>query len=225
MVMIYSNLLYIDIEANGIRDNKVTEINTMSVVSRQEAMQKLATFKQLYNSRIGDVITNETSYFRFAPGVDTTIGSTGFEGCFGVVIASARGCVVAHLTPTENSVNNAKAKIENYYSSYPAILDHEKAYIYAQVSFPAQNQVMHPELYGQLFEHIKSLHSKGAAPTLVKYIDPQDVCSDSDGHPLPGFNVDKSESASLVIKCGTDQNTAPIVQFITSDMQYHAVCV
>ncbi|QKX54407.1 uncharacterized protein TRUGW13939_01493 [Talaromyces rugulosus] len=200
----------------------------MSAMSRQEAMQKLAAFKQLHSSKIDNVLTNRTLYFRFEPGVDTIIGSTGFEGCFGVVIVSARGCVVAHMTPTGNSVNNAKAKIESYYNSYPAILDDEKAYIYAQVNYfsgPNQGNVMYPELYGQLFAHLKSLHSDGAAPTLVKYVDPQDVCHDPKGNPLPGFNSDNAEYASLVVKSGADQNSAPIVQFITTDMQYHAVRV
>lgn len=218
-------LLHIDNEANAIRNTEVTEINTMSKINPQEAMQKWTGFKELYDSKTDNVNTNETKYFAFAPSYDKTIGSDGFDGCFGVVITSFRGCIVSHMTPTNNALADAELKINEHYNNYPGILANEQAYIYAQVNFQDQSQLKHPVLYERLSRFVQSVNSNDVAPILVKYLDPQDVCKDSDGLPLQGFDGNSSEYGRLVIKCGKDQSSLPTVRFITPEIQYHAARV
>lgn len=215
MATIFLQLSCIDIWANGIRDTKTTETSEMS------ARKDLEDFNDLFQSARDDVTQNDTLYFGFALSYSSVIKSDGFDGCFGIVITSNKGCIVAHPSQSQNRVNIAINDIKEYYEKHHKILSGAKVYIYAQVEFWSQDEIKQFSLYKDLEKSLKEI--TGVAPDLVKYIDPPEACRDKQNNAIPGRVSDKGVYGKLVIKCGKDESSEPTVSFITIPMQIYAL--
>lgn len=169
-------------------------------------MSPLSEFKELFNSARDTVLQNETKFYNFAlEGYKTIVKSDGFDGCFGIVVASTKACVIAHASQTETEVQSALKEISDHYMSTPGNLLNEKIYIYSQVNLTGSDFLLYNKIKTEL-EEMCSLEF----PTIeeVKY-------KASTGNPPFG---------ALVVKCNGKGNQ-PTVKFITSDMQWHSVLI
>ncbi|CRG91067.1 hypothetical protein PISL3812_08115 [Talaromyces islandicus] len=181
------------------------------------AEQALADFNDLFNSTTETVPQNKVEYFNFATS-EKQVRSSGFAGCFGVVVAGKQACIVAHMSQTRDAVTAAKDAIQGYFETFPGTLLPSKVYIYAQVELQTRTKAKYSELYNDLFASLEELTE--STPILVGYIDPIEACLNQNGTPIPGTSPEKCAFGKLVIKSDGDRVTEPTVQFITIDMQF-----
>ncbi|KAJ5153840.1 uncharacterized protein N7500_009279 [Penicillium coprophilum] len=127
---------------------------------------------------IATTVTQDEERF-LAFGADSVIlGSDGFTGCIGVVIASSQGAIIGHYTDTEQGMNRARQHLASLITENQQALVEAQAWIFAHVSLQDPDTFI-SEPNNQVLESIVQTNL-GITPGRIKYIDPMDIIDPED---------------------------------------------
>ncbi|KAF5624511.1 hypothetical protein F52700_9680 [Fusarium sp. NRRL 52700] len=176
---------------------------------------------EAYESKLDDskkagtyVNQDDTKFVDFTAAGNHVVGSSSFAGCFGVILATKQGAIVAHYNLDRNSLDTAKEKITNFYSEHNDKVGGAEAHLYSAVHYP-DGSLVEENLYNEYKKFLTGLIGK--EPEDHHYTEALETLSEED---LEAENWDENAvSGGFVVENsgGGDANTS--IFFITIERQ------
>ncbi|CAJ0542997.1 Ff.00g003580.m01.CDS01 [Fusarium sp. VM40] len=101
----------------------------------------------------------EAQFLDFTPEGNHLIGSQGFQGCFGIVIATKQGAIVGHYSQDPQDLAKAKTEIRDLYNKHNAQVGGAPSYLYSAVEYPS-GEVTQQDIYDQYVTFLNDLTGK-----------------------------------------------------------------
>ncbi|KAL4745161.1 hypothetical protein BDW72DRAFT_187083 [Aspergillus terricola var. indicus] len=148
-----------------------------------------------------------------------TLGSAGFTGCLGLVIASTKGAILGHYEANDDGLALANENIPGLIRDNKDALVGAQAWVYVHVRLRKPDQVVAEPYVKQLEELVTD--GLGIQAQRVKYIDPGDLLVDEDGELRDDID-DWSEDlmyGSILVKHPGGEGQNAVVRFVHLDWQ------
>ncbi|KAF5986644.1 hypothetical protein FCOIX_1458 [Fusarium coicis] len=116
---------------------------------------------KLDESKKADTYVNQddAKFVDFTAAGNHIVGSSSFAGCFGVILATKQGAIVAHYNLDKGSLETAKGKITNFYNKHNDKVGGAEAHLYSAVHYPDE-ELFEESLYNESKNFIKDLVGK-----------------------------------------------------------------
>ena len=163
------------------------------------------------------VLTDDQKYIDFTKEGGGTIGSSAFEGCNGLLIATERGALLGHYTQTTDGLNQANANFIPLYQTNKDDLADAAVYLY---SYTDINGVLkEPDNVNSMKKLLSDL--TGTEPQLVTYINPVDVFMDDEAALEAAIDAedDRFAPGAIAVTNAGGGNSETVVRWITTDLQ------
>ncbi|KAJ4258225.1 hypothetical protein NW762_008374 [Fusarium torreyae] len=129
---------------------------------------KIADYKKKFDAA-EHVPQNDQSFMDFTTDGNHLIGSDGFTGCVGIVLATRQGAIVGHYGQTEDNFNDAKVAIGDLYKEHNDKVGGAVPYIYVAIEYET-GQVKESNIVDMHKNFLKELTGKD--PVEQTYTEP-----------------------------------------------------
>lgn len=148
-------------------------------------------------------------------------GSHGFEGCTGVVIASAKGAILGHWTSTPNDLERATGELQKLWDDNKDALNGATAVVYAQVETHNNENYVEPDMVEKYTDLVKT--TTGLDPQMQSYVEPMETWVDEDGMPLDDIDYDNLEYGGYLVENEGGGSANTVLTFIDVESQFSGV--
>jgi hypothetical protein len=156
----------------------------------------------------------EAQFLDFTPAGNHMIGSQGFAGCFGVVLATKQGAIVGHYSQDPQDLAKAKTEIPELYKKHNAQVGGAASYLYSAITYET-GEVIQKDIYDEYVTFLNELTGKD--PIHHKYTEAAELISEED---LDNDNYDSELLAGGIVVSNSGGGSADTnVLFVTVDMQ------
>ncbi|KAF4964591.1 hypothetical protein FSARC_7497 [Fusarium sarcochroum] len=116
---------------------------------------KIADYKNKFDAA-EQVPQDDESFMDFTTAGNHKIGSSGFAGCVGIVLATRQGAIVGHYGQTGENVNRAKENIGKLYRDNNDKVGGATPYVYVAVDYES-NEVKNSDIVDQHKDFLREL--------------------------------------------------------------------
>ncbi|KAM0193373.1 hypothetical protein ACHAPA_004439 [Fusarium lateritium] len=156
----------------------------------------------------------EAQFLDFTSAGDHMIGSQGFQGCFGVVLATKQGAIVGHYSQDPQDLAKAKTEIRDLYTEHNAQVGGAASYLYSAITYET-GEVQQQDIYDEYVKLINDLTGKD--PEHHSYTEAVELISEED---LDNENYDSDLLAGGIVVSNSGGGSADTnILFVTVDMQ------
>lgn len=146
-----------------------------------------------------------------------TLGSDGFIGCIGLVIASSQGAIIRHYSSNNLGISRANINMPDLIDDHKDALAGAKAWTYGHVRLHKPEEYTGEEYLQQLETIVKD--ELGIMSQRVKYIEPEDPLVDHQGELLVDDWPEEAMNGFVLVQHPGGQSQESIVTFISLDWQ------
>lgn len=171
-------------------------------------------------SRDQTILTDECEYFDFTKKGPHTIGSDGFAGCAGLVVASAKGAIVGHWTVTDASLSGAEATIKTYWDKNKDALRGATAVVYAEVKVKNQDEYVQEKEVNRVADMARSI--TGISPDMRHYVQPEEFWFDDDEEFLSDADMEHVLHGGLLVENEGGGAANTVISFIDIELQHES---
>jgi hypothetical protein len=157
------------------------------------------------------ISTGETAFFDFTEEKLHRIGSDGFEGCVGIVLATNQGAIVGHYTQTPQGVEDAAERITALYNEHRDKVAGATPLIYAMVKIDDET-LQEPEIVQSHIDMLKEL--TGNEPGIHDYINAADTMVDENGNLIEDLDLDNLQYGAFLVENEGGGNSPTNVIFV-----------
>ncbi|KAF5648840.1 hypothetical protein F25303_4868 [Fusarium sp. NRRL 25303] len=171
---------------------------------------------KLDDSKKADTYVNQddTKFVDFTAAGNHVVGSSSFAGCFGVILATKQGAIVAHYNLDQNGLDTAKEKITNFYTEHNDKVGGADAHLYSAITYET-GALVEENLYNEYKKFLKDL--VGKEPQDHHYTEALETVSEED---LDNDNWDpEAVSGGFVVENPGGGNADTSIFFITIERQ------
>ncbi|KAF5234713.1 hypothetical protein FANTH_12065 [Fusarium anthophilum] len=176
---------------------------------------------EAYESKLDDskkagtyVNQDDTQFVDFTAAGNHVVGSSSFAGCFGVILATKQGAIVAHYNLDQNGLDTAKEKITNFYSEHNDKVGGAEAHLYSAITYET-GALVEENLYNEYKKFLTDL--VGKPPQDHHYTEALETVSEAD---LDADNWDpEAVSGGFVVENSGGGEAGTSIFFITIEKQ------
>ncbi|KAF5546922.1 hypothetical protein FMEXI_5427 [Fusarium mexicanum] len=176
---------------------------------------------EAYESKLDDskkagtyVNQDDTQFVDFTAAGNHVVGSSSFAGCFGVILATKQGAIVAHYNLDQNGLDTAKEKITNFYSEHNDKVGGADAHLYSAITYET-GALVEENLYNEYKKFLTDL--VGKPPQDHHYTEALETVSEAD---LDADNWDpEAVSGGFVVENSGGGEADTTIFFITIERQ------
>ncbi|KAF5550912.1 hypothetical protein FNAPI_7586 [Fusarium napiforme] len=172
--------------------------------------------KKLSESKKADtyVEQDQTKFVDFTAAGNHVVGSSSFAGCFGVILATKQGAIVAHYNLDQKGLDTAKKRITDEYNDHNDKVGGAEAHLYSAITYET-GALVEENLYNEYKKFIKDL--VGKEPQDHHYTEALETLSDED---LENENWDENAvSGGFVVENPGGGGADTSLFFITIERQ------
>ncbi|KAF5569459.1 hypothetical protein FPHYL_1987 [Fusarium phyllophilum] len=120
---------------------------------------------------------DDTKFVDFTAAGNHVVGSSSFAGCFGVILATKQGAIVAHYNLDQNGLDTAKEKITDFYNEHNDKVGGAEAHLYSAITYET-GTLVEENLYNEYKKFLTDL--VGKEPKDHHYTEALETVSEAD---------------------------------------------
>ncbi|KAF4445358.1 hypothetical protein F53441_10907 [Fusarium austroafricanum] len=157
---------------------------------------------------------DSTQFMDFTPAQNHMIASDGFQGCFGVILATKQGAVVGHYNQDKEHFEQAKKEIGDYYRDHNDVLGGAATFVYAAYNHREQH-IIEQDLLDKYKDFLREL--TGNEPKEHTYTEAIETLTDEELDTI-GWDED-AIAGGFVIENSGGGSADSSIYFITIETQ------